>query len=199
MPPPFRGRGRPLDTLRAGGITNFYWQYFQTPGVAEAEFEKDVGLTMRNLLGHGFSHLPEALFVEEGKGLLTDARSTGPLPSWLSEADLAVFTEAYKASGFRGGLNWYRNIDRNWELSAPWQDARIHQPSLFIAGANDAVITGLIGAKRVKELERVLPNLTQKLIIEGAGHWIQQERPDEVNAALIDFVRECVSRAEKAQ
>jgi pimeloyl-ACP methyl ester carboxylesterase len=79
------------------------------------------------------------------------------------------------------------------------QGARIHQPSLFIAGSNDAVITGLIGAKRVKELERVLPNLTQKLIIEGAGHWIQQERPHEVNAALIDFVRECVSRAGAAQ
>jgi len=199
VPPPFRGRGRPLDTLRANGITNFYWQYFQTPGVAEAEFEQDVGLTLRSLLGDGFSHMPEALFVGEGKGLLTDERSNRPLPSWLSEADLAVFTEAYKASGFRGGLNWYRNIDRNWELSAPWQDARIHQPSLFIAGSNDAVITGMIGAKRVNELERVLPNLTQKLIIEGAGHWIQQERPDEVNAALIDFVRECVSRAGEAQ
>ena len=199
VPPPFRGRGRPLDILRTSGITNFYWQYFQTPGVAEAEFEQDVGLTMRSLLGHGFSHLPEALFVEKGKGLLNDVKSNEPLPSWLSEADLAVFTEAYRASGFRGGLNWYRNIDRNWELSAPWQDARIHQPSLFIAGSNDAVITGLIGAKRVKELERVLPNLTQKLIIERAGHWIQQERPDEVNAALIDFVRECVSRADEAQ
>jgi len=61
---------------------------------------------------------------------------------------------------------------------------------LFLAGANDAVITGLIGAKRINELERVLPNLRQKLIIEGAGHWIQQERPDEVNAALIHFIRE---------
>jgi pimeloyl-ACP methyl ester carboxylesterase len=99
-----------------------------------------------------------------------------------------VFAEAYRTSGFRGGLNWYRNIDRNWELTAPWQDAQIRQPSLFIAGANDAVITGLIGAKRITELERVLPNLRHKLIIEGAGHWIQQERPDQVNAALIDFI-----------
>jgi pimeloyl-ACP methyl ester carboxylesterase len=112
-----------------------------------------------------------------------------PLPHWLSEADIAYFAAAYRKSGFRGGLNWYRNLDRNWELTAPWQDAQIHQPSLFIAGSKDSVITGLIGAKRVNELERVLPTLKQKLIIEGAGHWIQQERPVEVNAALIAFLK----------
>ncbi|MEW6149472.1 MAG: alpha/beta hydrolase, partial [Pseudomonadota bacterium] len=112
-----------------------------------------------------------------------------PLPGWLSEADLAYFTESFRKSGFRGGLNWYRNIDRNWELTAPWQDAQIYQPSLFIAGSKDAVITGLIGAKRVNELERVLPNLKRKLIIEGAGHWVQQERPDEVNTALVQFLK----------
>lgn len=193
VPPPYRGRGRPLEMLRNNGISNFYWQYFQMPDVAEAELEKDVGLSLRSLLGHGFSHRPEALFIQEGKGLLGGARANGPLPAWLSEADLGVFTEAYKATGFRGGLNWYRNIDRNWELSAPWQDAVIHQPSLFIAGSADAVITGLIGAKRLKEIERVLPNLKRKLIIEGAGHWIQQERPEEVNAALIEFVSGCAS------
>jgi pimeloyl-ACP methyl ester carboxylesterase len=190
VPPPFRGRGRPLDTLRNNGITNFYWQYFQEPGVAEAELEGDVDLTMRTVLGRGFSDPAASLFVEDGKGFLGDARGDRPLPDWLSEADLACFSEAYRNSGFRGGLNWYRNIDRNWELTAPWQDAQIHQPSLFIAGSKDAVITGLIGAKRVNELERVLPQLKRKLIIEGAGHWIQQERPDEVNAALIAFLKE---------
>jgi epoxide hydrolase A/B len=196
VPPPVRGRGRPLVTLRDNGITNFYWHYFQTPGVAEAEFERDVSLTMRALLGRRFSGPDASLFVEDGKGLLGDAKPNEPLPPWLSEADLAVFAERYKTSGFRGGLNWYRNIDRNWELTAPWQGAQIHQPSLFIAGANDAVISGPAGANRVKQIERVLPNLTQKLIIDGAGHWIQQERPAEVNAALIDFVRGCVAKAQ---
>jgi pimeloyl-ACP methyl ester carboxylesterase len=190
VPPPFRGRGRPLDTLRESGITNFYWQYFQAPGVAERELERDAGLTMRTVLGRGFSDPSASLFIEEGKGFLGHPRADLPLPDWLSEADLAYFTKAYKASGFRGGLNWYRNIDRNWELTAPWQGAQIHQPSLFIAGSKDSVITGLIGAKRVAEMERVLPNLRQKLIIEGAGHWIQQERADEVNAALIGFLKE---------
>jgi pimeloyl-ACP methyl ester carboxylesterase len=190
VPPPFRGRGRPLDTLRENGITNFYWQYFQAPGVAEAEFERDLPLTMRTLLGRGFSDPAASLFIADGKGFLADARADRPLPDWLSEGDLGVFIAAYGKSGFRGGLNWYRNIDRNWDLTAPWQDAQIHQPSLFIAGSRDSVITGLIGAKRVNELERVLPRLKQKLIIEGAGHWIQQERPDEVNAALVAFLKE---------
>ena len=70
---------------------------------------------------------------------------------------------------------------------------RVGDTSLFIAGSKDAVITGLIGAKRVNELARVLPNLTRKLIIEGAGHWVQQERPDEVNAALLAFLRNASS------
>jgi pimeloyl-ACP methyl ester carboxylesterase len=132
------------------------------------------------------------LFIEEGTGFLGAPYADRPLPDWLSEADLAYFTKAYQASGFRGGLNWYRNIDRNWELTAPWQGAQIHQPSLFLAGSTDSVITGLIGAKRVAEMDRVLPGLRQKLIIEGAGHWIQQERADEVNAALIGFLKDSV-------
>lgn len=189
VPPPFRGRGRPLETLRESGITNFYWQYFQTPGVAEAEFERDINLTMRTLLGRGFSDPAASLFVEDGKGFMGNPSADRPLPNWLSATDLAYFTDAYKKSGFRGGLNWYRNIDRNWDLTAPWHGAQIHQPSAFIAGSKDSVITGLIGAKRVTELERVLPNLKRKLIIEGAGHWVQQERADEVNAALIAFLK----------
>ncbi|MBR0796230.1 alpha/beta hydrolase [Bradyrhizobium jicamae] len=188
VPPPFRGRDRPLETLRQSGITNFYWQYFQAPGVAEAEFERDIARTMRLVLGRGVSD-PNSMFVDEAKGFLGNLPSGQALPAWLTEADISEFAAGYAVSGFRGGLNWYRNLDRNWELTAPWQDAQIRQPSLFIAGSNDSVITGLIGAKRVADMERVLPNLKQKLIIEGAGHWIQQERPDEVNAAVIEFLK----------
>lgn len=193
VPPPFRSRGKPLDLLRQNGVTNFYWQYFQKPGVAEAELERDVAHTMRVVLGgRGLSDPTGAMFVQEGKGFLAQAKTNEPLPHWLGESDLAYFTEAYRKSGFRGGLNWYRNIDRNWELTAPWQDAQIRQPALFIAGSKDAVITGLIGAKQVNKLELVLPNLKQKVIIDGAGHWVQQERPDEVSAALIDFLKQNV-------
>ena len=188
VPPPYRGRERPLDALRKQGIENFYWQYFQPPGLAEAEFERDPELTLRTILGGGFADAAE-LFVAPGQGLLRSPPPNQPLPDWLDEDDLSEFVAAYRASGFRGGLNWYRNIDRNWELTAPWQDAQIRQPSLFIGGAQDAVVTGLLGGKRVAEMERVLPALTRKLILPEAGHWIQQERPAEVNAALIEFLK----------
>ncbi len=185
VPPPWRGRERPLDALAKSGVTNFYWQYFQTPGVAEAEFERDIDYTLRSIsFGSNAS-----LFLQEGFGFLGDPARPRKLAPWSSESDHAHVVENYTRSGFRGGLNWYRNLDRNWDLTAPWQGAQIHQPSIFIAGAKDAVVTGIIGGKRVAEMDRVLPNLKRKLIIEGAGHWIQQERPAEVNAALIEFLK----------
>ncbi|WP_031337962.1 alpha/beta fold hydrolase [Rhodopseudomonas sp. B29] len=190
VPPPWRGNGRPLDNLKAAGVTNFYWQYFQQPGVAEAEFERDVAITMRTILAGGFSDPARSLFIREGGGFLGNPRSDRPLPPWIGETELAYFVEAYRKAGFRGGLNWYRNIDRNWDLTAPWQGAQIKQPALFIAGSKDPVISDAMGAKHVASMEKVLPNLKRKLIIDGAGHWIQQERPDEVNAALIEFLRQ---------
>jgi pimeloyl-ACP methyl ester carboxylesterase len=190
VPPFVRGGSRPLETLRANGITNFYWQYFQPPGIAEAEFERDVAKTMRTLLVARGGPDPAAhQFIAAGKGFLGDGSGDRPLPDWLTETDLAFFTKIYTQSGFRGGLNWYRNIDRNWELTAAWQNAKINQPSLFLAGSRDGVVTGLIGARQVAELDRVLTDLKAKIILDGAGHWVQQERPDEVNAALIDFLK----------
>ena len=92
-------------------------------------------------------------------------------------------------TGFRGGLNWYRNIDRNWELLAPWAGAIIHQPALFIAGSEDPVISSATGKAPLAEMKTTVPNLQRQLLIEGAGHYIQQERPQQVNAALIQFLR----------
>jgi len=181
------GRSRRCGTKAS---TNFYWQYFQPPGAAEREFERDVNFTMHAVFSKGFSSATMSQFLQPGFGFLGDPAIPRPLPPWLSEADLIHFVDSYRLSGFRGGLNWYRNIDRNWDLTAPWQGAQIRQPSLFIAGGNDEVVTGLIGGKRIKDMEKVLPDLRGKLIIDGAGHWIQQERPDEVNAALIAFLKE---------
>jgi hypothetical protein len=90
----------------------------------EREFERDVDATMRTVLGRGFSDPSDSLFIEDGKGFLGDSNAVRPLPDWLSEADLSCFSEAYRNSGFRGGLNWYRNIDRNWELTAPMRSMR---------------------------------------------------------------------------
>jgi pimeloyl-ACP methyl ester carboxylesterase len=184
----------------------FYQLYFQKPGAAEAELERDPRETILKLLFSGSGDVPrrsagsadashqtpaqgDVGMVPRDGGFLSRMVKPAVMPPWLGEADIDFYAGEFARTGFRGGLNWYRNIDRNWELTAPWQGAQIHQPSLFIAGSKDGVITGLIGAKLVNEMERVLPNLRQKLILDGAGHWIQQERPDEVNAALIAFLK----------
>ena len=104
VPPPFRGRGLPLETLKNNGITNFYWQYFQTPGVAEAEFERDVAATMRIILGgRGFSDPSAHQFVQEGKGFLADADPHRPLPDWLTEADIATSPRSTESPAFAAG------------------------------------------------------------------------------------------------
>jgi pimeloyl-ACP methyl ester carboxylesterase len=181
---PYRTRPpvAPLKALRDAGTTNFYWQYFQTPGVAEAEFERDVEHTVRTLLyGKGVS-----LMMKPGQGFLADTSIPDQLPSWLTEEDISYFVETYKRSGYRGGLNWYRNIDRNWELSAAWEGMKIRQPALFIAGSEDPVIK--FSAKALEQLPTTVPGLKKTLVIPGSGHWIQQERPVEVNAAILEFL-----------
>jgi pimeloyl-ACP methyl ester carboxylesterase len=199
MSVPHRRRGSlpPLETLRKAGKSDYYWLYFQEQA-AEDEFARDAAFTLRRLFHIGFGETPKpekmSLYVDRQKGFLGPAHEV-PLPPWLSEQDIAIFAAEYARTGFRGGLNWYRNIDRNWELTAPWQNAVIAQPALFIAGTNDAVITGSMGQRALDELENVVPNLQRKVLVDGAGHWIQQERPDAVNAALIGFAREHLAQA----
>ena len=181
-----RARQEPLEALRAAGIPWFYWHYFQQPGIAEAEFESDVDRAMRFITyGRGLD-----LNLKPGGRFLDGGTVPDTMPAWLDEVALAHMVAAYRKSGFRGGLNWYRNIDRNWALTAPWQDARILQPALFIAGSKDGVIQGPIGRKTLESLEQIVPNLREKIVLEGAGHWIQQERPAEVNDALLRFLKQ---------
>ena len=130
----------------------------------------------------------EVLVLPEAGGFLDIMRPAETLPDWLSAEALAFVVGEYRRSGFRGGLNYYRNIDRNWALTAPWQGAVITTPALFIAGSRDPVIA-FFGGRQVEQLPQNVPGLRRKLLIEGAGHWIQQERPAEVNRLLIEFLR----------
>jgi pimeloyl-ACP methyl ester carboxylesterase len=186
-----RGPAPPIKILKQQGMHNYYWCYFQTPGVAEAEFERDVSITMRKIIYGVSGDVPidreNPLMVPEGGGFLDKLVVPAQLPKWTSEADVSVFIHEYKRTGFRGGLNWYRNLDRNWELTAPWDGAVINQPALFIAGTRDPVIAGKRGAAAIEVMQKAVPNV-QKVMIEGAGHWIQQERPAEVNAAVLAFL-----------
>jgi pimeloyl-ACP methyl ester carboxylesterase len=110
------------------------------------------------------------------------------LPSWLTQEDLDYYVEQYQQSGFRGPINWYRNIDRNIELTPQLEHAKIEQPSFFIAGKKDLVLS-FGGGGLLAMMDNWVTNLRGKVIIDGAGHWVQAERPAPVNEALIGFLK----------
>ncbi len=112
------------------------------------------------------------------------------LPPWLGEADVDFYAGEFARTGFRGGLNWYRNIDRNWELLAPFAKAKVTVPALYIAGDRDLVVAFRGMDKIIANLKDYVPLLRGTLMLPGCGHWTQQERAQEVNAAMIDFLRQ---------
>lgn len=189
------GQAEFLAQLRARGVSDFYWQYFQTPGVAEAEFEADIAATVRRIQFSGSGDNPENStfgMLPPGGGFLdktVDPLATGyGLPHWLTAADLAYYTAQFTRSGFRGGLNWYRNIARNWELLAPWRGCVITQPSLFIAGERDSVLQFPASMSHIANYTKTLPGLRGSHILPGAGHWVQRESAEAVNALLLGFL-----------
>ena len=123
-------------------------------------------------------------------GFLTRTIDPSTLPPWLTEADIDVFAREFAHTGFRGGLNWYRNIDRNWELLAPFAGAKVTVPALYIAGDRDLVVRFPGARELIANLTKFVPKLTKTIMLSGCGHWTQQERANEVNAALIAFLRE---------
>ncbi|MYS90199.1 MULTISPECIES: alpha/beta fold hydrolase [Streptomyces] len=195
VPPPFRGAQPPLRTMRERFEGRFYWNYFEQPGVAEAEFETDTRATLRKLLYSASGDAPgagrpEQALVDLDRGWLADAPDPEVLPGWLTEEDLDALTDSY-ARGFTGALNWYRNLDRNWELTAPWQGAVVSPPALYVYGDRDLVPAFPGTPELIEKLPELMPNLRRKpLVLPGCGHWTQQERPTEVNEALLDFLTE---------
>jgi pimeloyl-ACP methyl ester carboxylesterase len=197
---PFRPQGpvRPTTVMPQTDDAVFYQLYFQTPGVAEAEFERDVRLTFRRLLysasgdaprGNTTMGNPDTVgMVPRHGGFLSHLVEPSSLPAWLTEADIAFSTGEFTRTGFRGGLNWYRNIDRNWELLAPFARARVTVPALYVAGDRDLVVAFRGMDQLIPNLAKFVPHLRKTIILPGCGHWTQQERPGEVNAALIDFL-----------
>ncbi|MER7396422.1 alpha/beta hydrolase [Streptomyces sp. NPDC000151] len=188
-----RGGPRPTEAFAAlGGDEEFYVGYFQEPGRAEAEIEPDVrgwlagfyaGLSADTMPRGGEGSL---FFVPQG-GRLRDRFPVGVLPSWLTEADLDVYAGEFERTGMTGALNRYRNVDRDWADLASWDGAPVTQPSLFLGGTLDASTTWMREA--IEAYPTTLPGLVSCHLLEGCGHWIQQERADEVNRLLIDWLR----------
>jgi pimeloyl-ACP methyl ester carboxylesterase len=121
--------------------------------------------------------------------LLANTVDPPTLPPWLTEADLDYYAQEFSRTGFRGGLNWYRNLRRNWELGGPWRGQSIRQPSLFIAGSRDGVLRFPAAQSQLDAYPKTLPGLIGSHILEGAGHWVQQERAEDVNAILVKFLK----------
>ena len=165
VPPIPRARTRPTERWREKFGEDFYMLRFQAPGVADAEMAADVATTMREM------------FV--------DLSPSAP-PGWISPDELAYYVREFGRTGFTGALNWYRNYDRNWESTPSLVDARITVPALFVGGTADP-IGSTMNPARAREV--VAGPYTEKWI-DGAGHWVQQERPDEVNRLLLEFLRE---------
>lgn len=180
----------PLTALESKGITRFYMQYFQEPGIAEAELEADVAASVRricySLSGDGKGGV--ATVLKPGTGFLHNTEDPAVMPAWVDADDLAYVIAEFRRTGFRGALNWYRAV-RFWPgLSGPWRGAAIRQPSLIIAGDRDDVMKFPGSAESVARFGSTLPGLRGCHILPGAGHWIQRERAADVNALLIAFL-----------
>jgi epoxide hydrolase A/B len=167
VPPIPRPRTRPTERWREKFGDDFYMLRFQEPGVADAEMAADVTATMTGMFA----------------GLLAGPAS---LPDWLSQEELAYYVTEFSRTGFTGALNWYRNYDRNWESTPQLATAQITVPALFVSGTADP-IGSTMNPARARE---VVAGPYREEWVDGAGHWLQQERPDEVNRILLRFLRD---------
>ncbi len=167
VPPIPRARSRPTQRWREKFGDDFYMLRFQQPGVAEADMEADVAVTMRGMFA----------------GLIA---GDAPLPDWISSEEFDHYVDEFSRTGFTGALNWYRNYDRNWASTPELAGAQTAGPALFVGGTEDPVGPTMNPA-RAREV--VAGPYTERWI-DGAGHWVQQERPDEVNRILLAFLRE---------
>ncbi|GHA67755.1 epoxide hydrolase [Streptomyces tauricus] len=186
-----RGGMKPTDAFAMiGGDEEFYVSYFQEPGRAEAEIEPDV----RGWLAGFYATLAGDTMPATGEGAVFFVPKGGRLsdrfvkerPSWLTDAELDFCAAEFERTGLTGALNRYRSMDRDWEDMAGFDGAPITQPSLFVAGELDASIAWLADA--IKAFPSTLPGLVSSHLVEGSGHWVQQERPDEVNRFLTDWL-----------
>lgn len=181
-----------VTSLENQGIQDFYIQYFQAPGVAEAELDRDPEDSLLRIYftGSGEQRDRTKGFTYLGTGgLLDNTVRPVAVPAWLGQDHFDHLVDVYRRTGFRGGLNWYRNLARNWRLTQPWRGEPIRQPSLFIAGAKDGVLRFPAAKGQIEAFPKTLPGCRGVHIIPEAGHWIQQERADEVNALLETFLK----------
>ncbi|TDC98647.1 alpha/beta hydrolase [Nonomuraea deserti] len=183
---------RPVEALRTARGDGFFAVRLQRPGADDAaltaEFERDPQRLVRRVLYTGSGESPVWHGMIPDGGTIVDALRDDRLPAWASEDDVKVYAALFERSGFTGGLNWFRNMDSNWELSEPWRANPVEAPAMFLIGDRE----GDYGSQAMLDLlsgrSGSVPDLRDALVLAGCGHWIHQERPEEVNEALIEFL-----------
>lgn len=192
-----RGPDNPLEQMKAGyGDNFFYMLYFQEldengMGIADAEFDADPRALFSRIYSSPDTPREPPTITDPKRaagGWIGRLGTPTELPPWFTEADLDYYVGEFERAGFRGGINYYRNIGRSWELTAQLDGATIEQPSLFIAGEQDSVIRGATKEQLEASLGAVAPGLVGVHLIPSTGHWVQQERAEEVNALLLGFL-----------
>lgn len=168
----------------------FYQEYFQEQGVAEAEAEADPRDFVERMMYSISGDVPPGDYWDKPLSATFLEGLPDPEPvAWLTEDDLDFYEAEFTASGFRGPLNRYRNHEADYEWLQNWAGKRIEQPALFIGGTRDPA-TYLFGAiEDPVALVKMFAPRAEGHILDGVGHWTQQERPDEVNAVLIDWLK----------
>ena len=191
VPPVPRPLTPPTEAFRRiFGDSFFYILYFQQAGVADAEMAADPRRAMRRMLGGMGTNPDQAaalrMLAPGPEGFIERLGEPDRLPDWLSEEDLEHYAREFARTGFTGALNWYRNFDRNWQIMGPPTAQTIAVPALFVGGTSDPVLN----FTKIDRAREVATGPYREVMLDGAGHWIQQERPSEVNDALLAFLSE---------
>ena len=190
---PRRPSGPPIPAMKAitkrAGLGDLYIVRFQD-AEAHQPLDADPETALRKMFwaydGATAAGDRHTGFLQPGVGMTQSIADHAVLPPWMSAEHFADYVAAFRAGGFEGPLNWYRALDLNWSLTAWLQDRRISVPSLFIVGENDPVRHYAGPAEA--GLKDWLTDLRGQHEIAGAGHWIQQERPEAVSRLLLDFL-----------
>ncbi|KAK3441124.1 hypothetical protein EUGRSUZ_B01579 [Eucalyptus grandis] len=179
---------KPLDGYRAAYGDDYYMCRFQEPGEIEAQFA-EMG-TRRVLEGVLTYRIPGPLFLVKGKGFGHPVDDPVVLPSWLTQKDVDYYVDKFEKKGFTGGINYYRNMNRNWELMAPWDGAQVKVPVKFIVGELDLVyhMPGVKDFIHKGGFKKMVPLLEEVVVMEGVAHFLNQERPQDTTQHIYDFL-----------
>ncbi|XP_031375912.1 uncharacterized protein LOC116216024 [Punica granatum] len=180
---------KPVDGLRAILGDDYYICRFQAPGEIEEDFARaDTANIMKFFLVSRNPRPPQ--IPKEGFSCLANSRQMD-LPSWLSEEDINYYASKFSEKGFTGGLNYYRVMNLNWELTAPFTGLQIKVPAKFMVGDLD-ITYNTPGTKEFIHnggLKKHVPFLQEVVVMEGVAHFINQEKPEEVTAHIYDFIK----------